>query len=215
MHDDAAEELQRLGLREVPDISSGIVQVARGTTMFRAGDPCRQYPIVLAGGVRVCRNGLWGQDVVFYRVQAGEGCTVSANCLLEGRHYPAFGVADSDTRLLLLTGSLFRAQLDSNPAFRTFVFHQYSVRIEALMARVDSLLSERPGSRLAKYLLARADNGTVAMTHAELAADIGTAREVVSRHLGVLARAGWIRQHRQVIEILDVAALRTVASEGV
>lgn len=53
----------------------------------------------------------------------------------------------------------------------------------------------------------------VAMTHAELAADIGTAREVVSRHLGTMARAGWIKQHRQAIEIVDAAALQHTAQE--
>lgn len=211
MHDDTVGVLQRLGLWDIPDISSGIVQVARGATLFRAGDPCRQYPVVLAGSVRVCRTGVGGQDIVFYRVLAGEGCTVSANCLLGDQHYPVFGVTDSQTRVLLLTGAVFRMQLDTNPMFRNFVFRQYSVRIDALMARVDSLLSERPGPRLAKYLLARSDHGAVAMTHAELAADIGTAREVVSRHLGVLARAGWIRQRRQVIEILDAVALQAVA----
>lgn len=150
MHDeDIDEQLQRLGLRDVIDVSSCVAQVPKGTTMFRTGDACRQYPIVLAGGVRVCRHGMWGQHVVLYRVQAGEGCPISASCLLEKQQYPVFGVADCETRVVLLAAPLFREQLDANAAFRAFVFRQYTTRIETLITRVDSLLSERPGSRLA------------------------------------------------------------------
>lgn len=206
-------QLRCLGLHDLPGIASCMATVNRGTTMFRAGDVCRHYPIVLAGGVRVHRLGLCGQDVVFYRVHAGEGCPLSANCLLEGHPYSAFGEADGDTHVLLLPASVFREQLDANAAFRSFVFRQYAVRIQTMMARIDSLLSERPGTRLAKYLLQRADAGVVTMTHAQLAADIGTAREVVSRELGAMARAGWIRQHRQAIEIVDVPALQEVIME--
>lgn len=210
MEDDTGEQLRALGLEDEPEISMHIMQVPKSTVMFRAGESCRRYPVVLAGSVRICRMGPRGHDIVFYRVQKGEGCVMSAGCLMENQRYPASGVADRDTRALLLPASLFRAYLASNTAFRDFVFRQYSMRIITLMARVDSLISEGPGARLAKYLLARVENGTVATTHAKLAADIGTAREVVSRNLGMLVRAGWIRQRRQAIEVIDIPALQAL-----
>lgn len=211
MKTDIASQLQCLGLRATPELLACVADVAWGSVVFRAGEPCRRYPVVMRGGVRVCRTGSLGHDVVFYRVQAGEGCAVSAACLLEEQRYPVFGVADSATCALLLPASIFHAELASNPMFRDFVFRQYAARIHALMARVDSLISERPQSRLVRHLLASMEQGRIVSTHAQLAADIGTAREVVSRQLGQWVRAGWLRQRRQLIEILDAEALQSLA----
>lgn len=211
MDDNTQLHLQHLGLLNVLAIHTHLAAVPKGTMIFRAGDRCRHYPVVFAGAVRVCRIGPLGHDVVFYRVQVGEGCAVSASCLIDDQRYPVFGVADEETFALLLPAAVFHQQLDSNTTFRHFVLRQYAARVGALMSRVDSLIGGRPGSRLAGHLLIRMRNGVVVTTHAELAADIGTAREVVSRHLGVMARAGWIRQRRQVIDIVDATALQRLA----
>lgn len=204
-------ELRRLGLQVLPNIRVLVTQVPRGTVLFRVGDPCRHYPIVLAGDVRVCRPGRSGHEVMFYRMQHGEGCAVSAACLIEKQRYQVIARTDRDTMALLLPAALFHEQLDVNATFRRFVFRQYSMRIGALMIRVESLIGESPGLRLARLLLARMQNGAVTMTHAALATDIGTAREVVSRHLGAMARAGWVRQRRRAIDILDIEALQGIA----
>ncbi|HET6554083.1 MAG TPA: Crp/Fnr family transcriptional regulator [Dyella sp.] len=208
------EPLRRLGLQDLPQARALIIRILKGTVLFRAGDACRGYPVVLTGEVRVCRIGPFGHDVVFYRVREGEGCAVSAGCLMEEQRYPVFGVAERETTALFLPASVFREQLDTNVAFRAYVFGQYAMRVGMLMTQIDSLISEGPSTRLARHLLARMQGGTVTMTHAELAADIGTAREVVSRHLGTLVRAGWIRQRRQVIDIIDAGALQALAHTG-
>lgn len=213
MEDETVRCLQRLGLPALAELSSCEVRATRGTVLFSAGEPCRGYPVVICGGVRVCRSGSLGHDVVFYRVQAGEGCAVSAGCLLEERRYPVFGVVDFDCAALLLPTQVFRTQLDTNARFREFVFRQYAMRVGALMGRVDSLISERPGLRLAKHLLAHVKQGEVGMSHAELAVEIGTAREVVSRQLGQWARAGWVRQRRNAVDIVDAEALRKLSNE--
>jgi len=139
---------------------------------------------------------------------------VSSACLIEKERYQVIARADRATMVLLLPASTFHEQLDVNGLFRSFVFKQYSMRIGALMMRVESLIGEGPGLRLARLLLARMQNGAVTMTHAALATDIGTAREVVSRHLGTLARAGCIRQRRQAIDIVDIEALQSIAYGG-
>jgi CRP/FNR family transcriptional regulator len=213
MENDTISCLQRLGLSATVELLSRVVLIPRATVVFRAGEPCRGYPVVVSGGVRVCRAGSLGHDVVFYRVRPGEGCAVSAGCLLDGQRYPVFGVADSDCRVLLLPPALFRLYFASNATFREFVFRQYAKRVGALMGRIDSLISEPPGLRLAKYLLAHMEQGQVVMSHAELAADIGTAREVVSRQLGRWARAGWVRQRRHAVDIVDADALRKLTNE--
>jgi CRP/FNR family transcriptional regulator len=214
MENEKVRCLQQLGLPETTELLSCTIRAPRGAVLFRAGEPCRGYPIVVSGGVRICRTGSLGHDVVFYRVQAGEGCAVSAGCLLEEQRYPVFGVVDCDCVALLVPANVFRTQLATNATFREFVFQQYATRISALMTRIDGLISERPGLRLARRLLARMDQGQVVMSHAELAADVGTAREVVSRQLGQWVRAGWVRQRRRAIDIVDVAALKNLIDES-
>lgn len=208
------KHLALMGLGDAPGIERYLVRATKGTLMFREGETCRCYPVVLAGVIRVGRVAPAGQDVVFYRLHAGEGCVLSAACLLEEQRYLASALVEVDVSALLLPINMFRTCLAGNTSFRNFVFCQYAMRIRTLMTLVDSLRSERIAPRLARCLVARQEAGLLEATHAELAADIGTSREVVTRHLRALVRDGSIKQYRRGIHILDMAALQAVANEG-
>jgi len=79
-----------------------------------------------------------------------------------------------------------------------------------LIRRIESITSERIEVRLARCLLERADPSLVAATHEEIAGDIGTTREVVSRNLKLFERQGWVRLHRKSIEVVDRGRLRSL-----
>ncbi len=187
------------------------VTLAEGTTVFRDGDPCRSYLLVLEGSVRVQKVSEGGKEIVLYRVEAGQSCILTTSCLLADDDYLAEAVTETEVTAVAIPTNSFHDALSHSAEFRKFVFHSYGKRIATLMALVEALAFGRMDARLAQRLLEiRNSRGEIAVTHYELAADLGTAREVISRLLKDFERHGWIELHRGRIELLNPSALRQI-----
>lgn len=180
----------------------------RGTVIFRPGDACVQFPLIAEGVVRVQRVTESGREIVLYRVAANETCILTTASLISGEVYAAEGVAETEVVAHILPASRFSALMDTSAGFRTLVFEGYSRRIAALMSRIEEIVCTRINVRLAERLLALADvSHHVAATQQALAADLGTAREVIGRTLKSFERSGWVRLARGGVEIVSPDAL--------
>lgn len=189
------------------------VTIPPGTSVFRAGDACRNFLFVLDGSVRVEKLGENGREIVLYRVGSGETCLLTTSCLIARERYPAEGVTETEVRAVALPDELFNEALALSPEFRGFVFASFGARLAELMALVEAITFGRGDARLARRLLeSGTPSGEVVATHQELAAELGTAREVVSRFLKEFERRGYVRLARGHIEITDRAALETLAA---
>lgn len=160
--------------------------------------------------MRVSRLSHTGTEVVLYRVHAGEAFAITTACALGMTEYPADGQAEDEVTALALPSPLFRQHLGDNEVFRETVFEQHARRFGELVGRIESITSERIQIRLVRCLMERSVDGTIIATHGQLASDICTTREVVSRNLKVLEHRGWIRLRRNLIELLDRDRLRDV-----
>ena len=180
-----------------------------GTVVFDERQSCRGFPFVLEGSIRVVKASPSGRELPLYRVNAGETCIISTSCLLGSEAYNARGIAVSDCRLLLLPKTVFESLL-AEPVFRAFVFHLFAERIADLMHLIDEVAFKRLDQRLAGILLGK---GTcLRTTHQQLADELGSGREIVSRLLKGFSEQGLVRLGREQIEILDPAGLRVQAS---
>lgn len=184
------------------------MDVPAGTVLFDARQPCVGFPLVLNGEVAVSRRSADGRSLELYRVGTGELCLVSSACLFQARLMAAQGVAARDSRLLVVPPQVFLAWLE-HAEFRTFVLGLFAERMADLTALVDAVAFQRLDQRLAAALLGHGREFST--THAELAASLGTVREMVSRVLGRFERAGWIAIGRERIRIVDSTALRRCA----
>lgn len=182
--------------------------VPAGTTLFDEGSPCRGFPLVLSGEVRVARGSAQGRALELYRVTPGEVCVVSASCLFGHRAMAAHGTTAAPTQLLLLDPAGFERWCAHAP-FRSFVFGVFAERLADLMTLVEAVAFQRLDRRLADALLGH--GSVVHATHQTLADELGTVREIVTRLLRRFERAGWLRLARERIDILDAGALRAVA----
>jgi CRP/FNR family transcriptional regulator len=186
-----------------------VLDVPPGTRLFEAGMPCAGFPLVLAGEIRVARGSHDGRSLELYRVVAGEVCIVSAAGLLSHRPLTAQGTATLNTRLVLLSPSLFNRWND-HPPFREFIFGVFADRLADLMAVVDAVAFQRLDRRLANYLLGH--GRYVRTTHQAVADELGTVREMITRLLNRFEAAGAVKLGRERIEVLDPAGLRAIAS---
>jgi CRP/FNR family transcriptional regulator len=207
-----------------PTLASGDLQTqsvldgARLVTMpanqpvFHAGSPCENYVLLLEGSVRVQVIGESGREAVLYRVLPGESCVLTTCCILSGDDYPAEGFTESKVRALVLSKPVFDGALDSAPAFRRFVFTNLGSRITDVIGRMEEVAFRPVERRLAAFLVSRADNdGIIHATHQKIAVELGTAREVVSRHLKRFASSGLIDLGRSTVKVQRPVELQRLA----
>ncbi|MGD9543349.1 MAG: Crp/Fnr family transcriptional regulator [Methylocystis sp.] len=186
-------------------------QIPRGAVLFRPGDQCAQFPLIVSGSVRVQRVTESGREIVLYRVGPNETCILTTASLLSDDAYAAEGVAETDVVAYVVAADRFNALMNASEGFRALVFEGYSRRLATLMSRIEEIVCTRINVRLAERLLALRDAGDrIAATQQALAADLGTAREVVGRTLKAFERAGWVKLSRGGAEIVNLAALRSL-----
>ncbi|MDO8787523.1 MAG: Crp/Fnr family transcriptional regulator [Sulfuritalea sp.] len=185
------------------------LDIPSGTAVFDEHQPCRGFPFVLAGAIRVAKISAGGRELPLYRVVAGENCIITSSCLLGHADYNARGVTEGPTTLALLPRDLFDEML-GEPVFRDFVFALFAERMAELMQLIEEVAFRKLDQRLAALLLGK--GRVVHATHQQLADELGSVREMVSRLLKGFAEQGLVRLGREQVEVLDPAGLRKMAS---
>jgi len=189
------------------------LSIADGDLIFAPGDESRAFLIVTAGTVRVEQTNPAGRTVVLYRVRAGESCVLTTTCLVSDRPYPGFGYAEGPVDAIAIAAKDFKRLLAEDRSFQRLVFAGFALRVRELTDVIDDLLEHRTDLRLARWL-SEWPSENIAKTQADLAQELGTAREVVSRALKAFERHGWVHLGRGRITICDRAALRDHGAGG-
>ena len=219
---------------------SRTISVPRGSSLFFPGDSCSGFVVVHAGTIVVTLTAENGREIVLYRVGPGDICLQTFGCLVNGGTYSAQGSAETDLTIEMIPAGDFEARMAGDPLFRRDLLVAVASRFGDLERLVADVALSSIALRLARALLRLADgqradgqgaDGRLAdgrlvdglgadgqwgvnTTHEALASEIGSAREVVSRHLALMARDGLIETTRGHIALLDVQALRALAQEA-
>jgi CRP/FNR family transcriptional regulator len=168
---------------------------------------------LVEGTIRVSQSSDSGREIVLYRVEAGESCVLTTACIMAEEAYNAEGVAETDVTAVILPKVSFDKLLSEEPAFRDFVFSAYSRRLIDLLRVVDDVAFGRIDVRLAGRLVALAGTDKeIPATHQQLAGELGTAREVISRVLQDFQKRGLVSQSRGRIALLDKPKLNELAA---
>ena len=184
------------------------VSVPQGAVLFEEGQPCRGFPMVLSGGIRVARGSPGGRSLELYRVSPGDLCVVSTSCLFGQVSLSAHGVTIAPTELVLLSPAGFE-RWSGNAVFRRFAFGVFADRLADLMALAEAVAFQQLDRRLARALLGQ--GSVLRTTHQALAGELGTVREMVTRLLKRFESAGWVVLGRERIDIVQPQALRELA----
>jgi CRP/FNR family transcriptional regulator, anaerobic regulatory protein len=183
-------------------------ELSIGDVAYREGGACANYLMCVDGGTRAFKISSSGRELLLYRVVPGTTCVFTTQCLLAGGTFPAESVSEGATRMAAVPAAIFHDLMGASPDFRRFVLDDYSKLLNNIITLVDQVAFSSLDQRLAQRLLLEADaQGVVSKTHQQIAGDIGSVREVVSRHLSEWERAGWIKTARGSIQIIDHSAL--------
>ncbi|UFZ03737.1 Crp/Fnr family transcriptional regulator [Bradyrhizobium ontarionense] len=195
--------------------TSLIVELPEGSRIFGPGQAPESFLLLLDGTIRVQQTSESGREIVLYRVQAGESCALTTACLMGYEEYQAEGIAETRIRAVAIPRTMFDTLIASSREFRQFVFTAFSRRVTNLFRIIEEVAFQRIDVRLAQKLLELAGpKQHIAATHQDLANELGSAREVISRQLNEFARRGWLRVTRGAVEITDGPALSQLAQHG-
>jgi CRP/FNR family transcriptional regulator len=205
-------ELEPRSLDALKSLNPGTAPA--GTVLFRPGDVPGGYLVVLRGRIEVYLIGKSGREMLLYEVIAGQTCIQTTLCLLGDQSYTGEAVAMTDTSFVVIPKATFAELINHSPAFRSSVFRTFGNRLQDVVAVLEKVAFVRLDTRLASEILRRAGRGdTATATHQELATALGSAREVVSRRLETLQRAGFVHLDRGLITITNRAGLVNASAE--
>ncbi len=186
-----------------------------GATYLREGDRCAGIALVLEGRLRVAKSSRTGREITLYHIVPGETCILTASCLLSGAVYPAHASVVDDVTAALIPADVFHHLFETEPAVRTFVFDHFAERLATTMALLEEVAFRRVDQRAARWLVETADiHDVLAFSHEEIAAQLGTARVVVSRLLEDFQSRGWVALGRRRVEVRNAAALLAFSNES-
>jgi CRP/FNR family transcriptional regulator, anaerobic regulatory protein len=185
------------------------VKLAPGDFLFREGDASSEFAAVGAGSIRVFRIGATGREITLYHVRSQQSSLVSMLAVLLGRPVIATGQAEVPTEAVVLPGSALRQWVITSDPMRRYIFETVARALVDVTTLLEDVAFRTMESRLAAVLLQHfATADVISMRHEDIAAELGTAREVVSRLLENYERRGAINLSRGRVEMRDEAVLR-------
>ena len=193
--------------------NSFYTRIPIGKDVFVVGDHVNAIALLISGLVRVYRVGETGREITLYRFGTGESCILTANAILNDQPFSAIATVEEDAEAIMVPAALFRDWVKRYPLWLDFVLTLLSQRLFAVMEIVDEVAFRRLDIRVAEVLLAKSQKqNPIIITHQEIAAELGSSREVISRILETFTRQNVIRVERGAIEIINLSALSVFAA---
>jgi CRP/FNR family transcriptional regulator len=186
-----------------------LLRIPAQATIFSAGDACSAFAVLAGGTVRVFTIGETGREITLYRFTRGESCILTASCILSTQQFPAIAVVEEPAEAFSVAGHVFQQWIDAYEPWRSYVFQLLAQRLSSVMSVIEEVAFRRMDVRIAELLLRQGATAgaDVHRTHQQIAAELGTSREVVSRILADFAAAELVQLGRGSITLLDRAGL--------
>ncbi len=206
----ASPEFQQMFYRQVK-----YAELAEGVSICEEGQQCAQLAMVLDGVGRVYKLSPGGREITLYRIYSGQSCVLTASCIMNQDSFPAMAIAESPLRAVLVEPSRVREWFCREPLWQQFIFRLLSNRLADIISVVEEVAFKRIDVRLAEQFSRSLEQGhnVIRKTHAELAADVGSSREVISRILRDFSQRGLIQSTRGSIEVIDEKAIIQLSRE--
>ena len=179
-----------------------VIEIQPGTVVLKEREFIKVIPIVLEGSIKLRKLDPTGREIVFYHIEPGESCILSITSCLNHKVSQAEAIIEKPTRLIAVEADRIRTWMDEFSTWRQFVVNLYYNRMAELMTLVDLVVFKSVDTRLIRYLRDHAINNELKITHQQLAGELGTAREVISRLLKQMENDNLITLERGKIKII-------------
>lgn len=183
-----------------------IIEIDKGKSIMEPGQFIKMVPIVLEGSIKVLRMDEEGKELFLYYLEPGETCALSLTCCSASKPSEIKAVAEEKTTLLAVPVLKHEQWSDEFKQWKDYVSSTYQSRFQEMLKTLDAVAFKRMDERLMRYIVTKmkqAKANELHITHQEIATELGTSREVISRLLKQLENKKWIELGRNVIYIRD------------
>ncbi|NMD68753.1 Crp/Fnr family transcriptional regulator [Bacillus sp. DNRA2] len=200
LEDLTAEELRQLIF----------IEAKAGQIIMNEGEPCHQAAFVVEGELIIQKTNKNGREINLFRVTSGQACILSITSTLSEQPFPAQTVTTKNSKLFLVDQRLLTSWMNKYASFQKLINLTTANRFNHVMGLFDDLCFRRIDERMAEYLLEKLpiDHTILYITHEELASELGTAREVVSRLMNQLEKNDILRLSRGKVMMYDRKKLK-------
>lgn len=191
-------------------------RVYKKGTFLAGGQECLGMVLVESGELRVSLLSPEGREITLYRIEAGNICVLSAACVLKEITFEVQICAQKDSELTMIPSTELHRVWEDNTEFRCFVYEMALARFSDVMWTMQQLLFMRADQRLASVLLEQCrlnQSDELRMTHEQIAEQMASAREVVTRLLKYFAQENIVQLSRGKVTVLDRERLRSLVQE--
>jgi CRP/FNR family transcriptional regulator len=180
---------------------------APGEVLMKPGQFFKYAMLILSGRVKLYREGEDGGEFFMYFLESGDACALSMLCVARNESSTIMAVTVEETELVMIPIQHMDNLMKNYPSWYHFVIETYRSRFEEVLNVIDQIAFKNMDERLEWYLKKQASvlGNTLQLTHNQIAHDINSSREVVSRLLKKLEKSGSIKMDRNHIEWLGEA----------
>lgn len=185
-------------------IESTTADIKPNQVILKEGSYIKEVPILIEGSIKVRKIDASGKEIVFYHIQPGDSCILSITSCLNDKQSSAEAITETNSKIIIISTTHVKEWMDKYKTWRKFIMKLYYERLGEVLSLVDSIAFKQVDIRLLDKLREKSNNQliTITTTHQQLANELGTAREVVSRLLKQLEKQGLILLDRGIIKIL-------------
>lgn len=186
------------------------VKLSAGICVFTDGGESTSIPLLIKGSIKVLKTAESGREILLYRIKPSETCIIMLSSALGNIPYPATAIVEQEMEALMIPNELYKYWLQHIPAVQTFTYQSMAQRLGSVMTLIEEITFRRIDIRLIRFLLEHTSERQAILyeTHEEVAIELGTAREVISRllknmegdHLLILSRGKIEITKRQELE---------------
>lgn len=196
-------------LKEIEE-NADIIKFAEGEDLMKSGQNIKYTILLKEGLVKIYREDEEGNEIFMYHLEPGQACALSIMCAVQHRTSEIKATAVKSTEVYAIPVSLVEKWMKEYSSWYQFILSTYRARFEELLNTIDAIAFKNMDERLVMYLRKRSEISNtkiISATHAQIAAELSTSREVISRLLKKLAEKGLIKVNRQNIEIMNLEDL--------
>ena len=181
------------------------ISLPAGRHICLEGSTCNHLAFVLNGTGRVYKLSESGREITLYRVEPGECCILTLSCIISHRRFPAFAISETDLEAIVVPSAAIQEWMDNIRSWRRYAWNLIAARLGDVISLVEEITFRRMDERLGFYL-SQTDRfppgEKTPTTHQQIAAELGTSREVISRLLKDLEQQGIVQLGRGWIRLL-------------
>jgi CRP/FNR family transcriptional regulator len=183
-----------------------IAQFPENETLLKPGQYIKVLPFVLSGSIKVIREDEEGNELLLYYIRTGESCAMSLSAYLNHHKCNIKAITTEPSEVMLIPTQYIDDWGRFYPSWQAFIMKLYNHRFEELLQTIDNIAFKKMDERLLQYLNTKVkvlNTKQLEITHQEIANDLGTSREVISRLLKQLEKNKHIKLSRNFLEVLS------------